>query len=94
VIVTDLNVPNTASSLTVSYSATSAASAPLDGGSVIVSVTENCFVVRGRTPVATTSCLRLIAGRHYRLCGIQAGERLAFVAMGLSTGTAYITPGA
>jgi hypothetical protein len=86
-------VPNRASTASVSISTTSAQSAVLAGGNVVVMATADCFVLRGSNPTATTACLPLVANREYRLTGIAQGERLAFITAS-GTGTAYITEGA
>lgn len=88
-----LAVPNAATTAAVSISGTSAQSSKLTGSDVVVMPTVDCFVIRGRDPTATTSCLPLLANLHWRLTGIGPDEKLAFITSG-GTGTAYVTDNA
>ncbi len=87
-----LAVPSRATSATVAISTTSAQSAVLGSGNVVVQSDAACFVVRGSNPTATTLCLPLMANAQYRLTGIQEGEKLAFITA-TGTGTVTIVPG-
>lgn len=83
-------VPNAAKTRTVSISTTSAQSAVLTGGNVVLQSDVACFVIRGENPTATTSCLPLLSGAQYRLTGIKEGEKLAFITSS-GSGTVYYT---
>lgn len=87
-----LAVPNRASTASVSISTTSAQSAALAGGNVVVMATADCFILRGANPTATVLCLPLLANTQYRLTGIAEGEKLAFITAS-GSGTAYVTEG-
>ena len=95
-----IKVPNTASTLSVAISGTSAQSSALvniAGASIndaaVVMSTVDCFVICGDNPTATTSCMPLLANVQYRLYGWNAGDKMAFITAG-SVGTVYITPSA
>lgn len=86
-----LSVPKIEGSVSpVTTSTTSAQSGALpDDGDYMVVVTALSFVLRGSSPTATTSCMPLVPNVPYRLRGMKAGEKLAFV-LASGTGVAYI----
>jgi len=88
-----LVVPSTPSTQTISLSAgVSAQSSALSGKYALVLVTEFAFVVFGDAPTATTSCLPLAPGVHYRVTGWKSGQKLAFISA--SSAVAYVTENA
>lgn len=86
-----LSVPQVAGAVApVTTGTTSAQSTALpEDGDYMVVVTALSFVLRGSNPTATTSCLPLAPNVPYRLRGMKAGEKLAFV-LASGTGVAYI----
>jgi len=84
-------VPSENGSQKVDVTTTSAQSSTLQSADAVVVVSALCFVTRAGTAVANTS-MALAPNVPYRLRGIQAGEKLAFVTAS-GTATAYITQG-
>jgi len=88
----DLDTGGLSQSLAVTPA--SIASAPVTGGLALITPTVDCFVRQGAAPVAvaTGADQFLLAGFTYR-CSLPKGSKLAFIAAGGASGTAYITPG-
>lgn len=78
----------------LSISSTSAQSAVINAGSVVVTPTVDCFVRQGSNPTAVSdgTDMFLLGSVSYRL-SLPRGNKLAFKTTAAS-GTAYITPGA
>ena len=85
-------VPDRAITQAVSVSGTSASTSVLSGSAAVILPTVDCFVIRGESPTATTSCLPLLGGNMVRVSGMRQGEKLAFITSG-ATGTVYVTEG-
>lgn len=81
--------------MSVSVSGTSAKTAnPIGKTSALIYSTVECFVLAGDDPTATAALGTPIpANALVRLGGIDASEKLAFIAAS-GTGTAYVRPGA
>lgn len=90
----EFSVPSTQNTQRVAVTNASAATAlPVGSSSAIVTVTAGCFVVRGQAPVAVAqTSMWLAAGIPYRLCGLLAEDKLAFITTGVLTNDAYVTP--
>ena len=87
-----LAVPSQPTLKTVSIGVTSAQTVTLTASNLLVQSDVACFVLRGTNPVATTSCLPLLANTQYRLTGMQEGEKLAIITAS-GTGTFSYVPG-
>ena len=91
----EFSAPGTQSTQRVAVTAVSAATLPIDAAAVIVTVTAGCFVIRGTAPTAVAQTSMWLAPNiPYRLRGLLAGDRLAFVTTGALTNDAYVTPDA
>lgn len=79
----------------VSISGTSAQSASITTGNVIVTPTVDCYFRASANPTALSDGTDqlLLGGVQYRIVGIASGHKLAFKTTG-ATGTAHIAPGA
>lgn len=77
----------------IAVGAVSAQSAVIQAASVIVTPMVDVFCRRGVNPVALAdgSDQILLAGFSYRVAGLVAGDRIAFIAA--AAGTVYLTPG-
>jgi len=78
-------------SVTTSSAATSNA---ITSDECLVYANVECFVVAGSNPTATVAAgTPIAANAMIRLTGLQAGDKLAFIAAS-GSGTAYVRPGA
>jgi hypothetical protein len=79
----------------VSVSTSSAQTANVIGATeCLVYANVECFVLAGSNPTATVAAGTPIgSGQMIRLRGLQAGDKLAFIAAS-GSGTAYVRPGA
>lgn len=89
-----------ARSQAVAISTSNAKSGPLQGPTVLVTVTTSCFVRQGADPTSVVDVDIFLSapsdgsGAVYRLTDFVSGNKLAFICpAGSSGGTAYLTPG-
>jgi len=80
-----------AAAVTVSVSTSSAQSAVLAPGDYVFSCDQDCNVVFGSNPTATTSHPPIPAKQLVRFANVQANEKIAIIAA--DTGTAHIWRG-
>ena len=72
-------------------SSASVQSNPVNATTAIVTVDALTFMIAGQNPTAVqNTCIPLLANQQYRVTGLQAGERLAFITA--SSGNAWVTP--
>lgn len=88
-----LTIPGVANTQAVSISTTSAQSAAVNSPNAVLYATNDCFVIVGDSPTATTSCMPLPAGVMWRAKGWQPGQKIAAITAS-GSGTLYITPDA
>ncbi|MDH5524465.1 MAG: hypothetical protein OEY01_10805 [Desulfobulbaceae bacterium] len=99
-LATSVKVPDVHTTVALEISGVSAATVDgIGASSALVTPTVDCFVVQGAAPsalapvVGTPGDLPLFGGNTYRLSGLIATNKLAFITAG-ETGTVYVTPGA
>jgi len=88
----EATVPTEQNTIRVAVTVASAQTAVLTASGYTVTVTAPCFVVRGANPTAVAqTSFYLAAGIPYKLSGILAGDKLAFITAS-GTADAYVSP--